>query len=344
MRKETTMKKILGWALAALLAAAVVTATVSIVASGDGQHVKVTFGVKLNEAGQTQYDQLEQATEETPALAHDDLKSKEGETPPPLVAASNQQAALEQTFGGVLATPEPQRLVKLVRNYSSRNGARPALLIVHTTESPDAHGLADLLGLNAWFNNPSAQASSNFGDDAEGNIIEMVPDTQKAWAQAYFNPWAISVEQIAYARYTAADWATRLPEVQATARIFAAEAKKWGIPIRRGAVSGCSIVRSGIVTHNDLGACGGGHHDPGTGYPLAALIKMTAAYAGTPQVTPAVRALRARAGYWAWLAWSLGEKPWQGYRAFTAAVRPHVPKLIPDVWWTRRAAFVGSRA
>lgn len=337
-------RKRLGAAISALVAAIGLTVLVDVTSDNAGHpQTKVTFGVKLNPAGQTQYEQLKQAAAATPALAHNDLKSVEGETPPATVATANQQTALEQTYGGVLATPEPQTLTQLVRNYSGRNGARPAILVVHTTESPDVHGTADLLGLAAWFNNPNAQASSNYGDDLDGNTILMVPDTQKAWTQAYFNPWSISVEQIGRAAFTPADWANRLPEIQATARIFASEATKWGIPIRRGAVSGCSIIRSGIVTHNDLGQCGGGHHDPGAGYPLDLLIKLTQQYAAPPVVTDAVQQLRARTGYYAWLAWTLGERPWKGYRPSTSTVRPHVPALIPGAWWTRRAAFVASR-
>jgi hypothetical protein len=37
--------------------------------------------------------------------------------------------------------------------------------------------------------------------------------------------------------------------------------KRWNIPLRRGAVSGCVPQRSGIIDHSTWGPCGGGHVD-----------------------------------------------------------------------------------
>lgn len=207
-----------------------------------------------------------------------------GETLPPAlavkVAAANK--ALDGEVGRVhpLATPEPKWIVRHVRNYSSRYGAKPLLLVAHDTESPNVRGTQDVLAIVSWFDNVNSQASSNYTTDAEGNTVEMVPDTAKAWTQAYFNPYAISDEMIGHASQTA--W----PETQlrAVAQIFAREAKRWGIPIQLGAVRGCTITRAGIVDHLMLGACGGGHHDNGPRFPMAHFIVLVKQYAA-----PAVR-------------------------------------------------------
>lgn len=58
----------------------------------------------------------------------------------------------------------------------------------------------------------------------------------------------------------------------------------------------------------------------------------------TPQQT-----LRAETGYYAWVAWRLGEGPWRQYGSANASVRPDVPTLIPPTWWHRLAQFLLNR-
>lgn len=212
---------------------------------------------------------------------------EQGEQLPPARAKAledeNQKAALAGTTGPnhpvPLATPEPATITSLVQNYSSRNGARPALLVVHDTESPNTPGsLAGAWAIRAWFNNPASQASSNFTTDCAGNTILMVPDTAKAWTQAGFNSWAISDELIGHASQTRAEWLKCDTQLRAAAKLFAAEASKWGIPVQLGAVSGCTITRAGIVDHKMLGACGGGHHDNGPNFPMAYFISLVKQY------------------------------------------------------------------
>lgn len=63
-----------------------------------------------------------------------------------------------------------------------------------------------------------------------------------------------------------------------------------------------------------------------------------------PKPTPPLDAqLRGRTGYWAWLAWSLGEGDWKPYGRFAKTVRPNVKKLIPPTWWAARVRFLAAR-
>lgn len=146
----------------------------------------------------------------------------------------------------------------LVRNQSSRNGARPALLVLHYTVSSERPGWSDVNAIVSWFDDPRSQASSHYVIDREGHCALLVPETAKAWTQAAFNPWSISVEAIGTGREP--DYLDGAG-LRKLATVFADAAERWGIPVRRGAVSGCRVVRSGIVDHDQLGACGGGHHD-----------------------------------------------------------------------------------
>lgn len=304
-------------------------------AAGTSSSSRTVFGQHLTGAGVKVYDAARSHGIEQP-------RTTPGEELPfdqaaELAAKNNAVPALTPM---TLATPEPSMGVQLVRNYSSRNGRRPVLLVVHDTESPNAAGTQDLKAIAAWFNNPSSQASSNYVTDADGNTLELVPETAKAWTQSWFNGWAISDELIGYASQRS--WPDA--QLRAVARVFAAAAARWGIPVQRGAVSGCSITRPGIVQHSDLGACGGGHHDAGASFPVARFVKLVHdyRYAAAPDVKPRPapkpawysRALKLDP-MWSWFTWRDHGHP--------AGLRPtNVPKLVPAAWWARYATHLGN--
>lgn len=58
--------------------------------------------------------------------------------------------------------------------------------------------------------------------------------------------------------------------------------------------------------------------------------------------TPEER-LRAMTGWFAWVAWRLGEGDWRTYGKLNPRVRPDVPKMIPPDWWKRYADFLRNR-
>jgi hypothetical protein len=53
--------------------------------------------------------------------------------------------------------------------------------------------------------------------------------------------------------------------------------------------------------------------------------------------------LRAKTGYWAWVHWRLGSGNWAHYPPMTRKVRPHVPRVIPPLWWRHYRLFLASR-
>lgn len=63
-----------------------------------------------------------------------------------------------------------------------------------------------------------------------------------------------------------------------------------------------------------------------------------------PKPVPLTKAqkLRAKTGYWSWLAWHFGQGAWRGYKPAAPIVRPHVPKVIPAAWWKLAALHVGG--
>lgn len=169
--------------------------------------------------------------------------------------------------------PRPE-VTKFVRNQSSRGGVAPDTIVLHSTEGPNRAGLVDLRGLGEFFDRASVQASSHVANDAEGNDARYVADERKAWTCASWNPRTLNVEQIGYASQRA--WPDA--QVENTAQWVAYWSRKYGIPIRRA-------HPGGVCFHSDLGAAGGGHHDPGAGFPIEACLRRAEQIAGglTPQ-------------------------------------------------------------
>lgn len=145
-----------------------------------------------------------------------------------------------------------------VVNYSSRQGIAPRLLIVHYTVSPNRVGWSDDYSVYHEFNTPSFQASSNYIIDNEGHCLYIVREADKAWTQAGFNPVGVSIEIINSGSEPTLAGTAGLKKI---AMVLSDAGFRWKIPIRLGAVSGCTVTRSGIVDHYMLGQCGGGHHD-----------------------------------------------------------------------------------
>lgn len=146
---------------------------------------------------------------------------------------------------------------------SSRGGARPRVIVLHITVSHNRPGLADIDAILEYFSHPSTQASSHIVNDAEGHDARCVPDAEKAWTQAAYNPLALSIEQIEYSdKRTRQEWLDgNRRQLDNTAAWIAYWSRKYGIPITRS-------TSHGVCQHRDLGSAGGGHSDCGPGYPL----------------------------------------------------------------------------
>lgn len=171
-----------------------------------------------------------------------------------------------------------ERIKANVVCQSSRGGVKPRLIVLHTTESHNRPGNSDLQAIVDFFNVRSTEASSHVIVDGEGRSAQCVPDEKKAWTQAYFNPWSLSIEQIGFAATKNAVWKKEYRnQLRKVAQYIAYWSKKYDIPIRKGQTSGSRIVKSGVVTHSSLGLTGGGHSDPGVNYP-APLVRALARY------------------------------------------------------------------
>ncbi|HEY4094514.1 MAG TPA: peptidoglycan recognition family protein [Baekduia sp.] len=159
-------------------------------------------------------------------------------------------------------------------NRSSRGGVKPSLIVLHSTESDNRTGSGDLAAVASYLAQPSTQASAHVIVDADGYSARLVADAEKAWHCAGYNSQSLGIEQVGRAAQKA--W-TR-DEIREAARWIARWSHLHGIPIRKGAVKNGKVTRSGVLRHMDLGAVGGGHHDPGSPYPLAAVLSLAKFY------------------------------------------------------------------
>ena len=171
-----------------------------------------------------------------------------------------------------------QRIYIPSPNYSSRGGATPRLLVIHTAE-----GSRTIESLGSFFANPSSQVSSHTGADDKANTVgEYVHRGNKAWTAANANPVAVQIELCAFAGWDSAEW-HRHPNMLANcAAWMAEEAGALGIPLVRLLPSQAQGGGVGVCQHVDLGAWGGGHSDCGPGFPMDEVIAMAGGQPASP--------------------------------------------------------------
>ena len=155
-------------------------------------------------------------------------------------------------------------VVMHISAFSSREGIKPRLIVLHDTEGHNLKGVSDLRSLGQMFENSARtginQRSSHVATDAEGHSARFVNDEDKAWHVGNWNKWTLGIEQIGKA--SQASWPNA--QLLETARWIAKGHRDFEIPIQHGKVrqDRLEIVRAGVIRHSELGALGGGHSDP----------------------------------------------------------------------------------
>lgn len=225
--------------------------------------------------------QQQQAAAGNTQAAHSNLRAE----PPQASAPATLKADAKLTPPGQPSIPvhvplatvnQPGCRTLLVRNYSSRLGAPIELGVLHQTISPD-DGWNGVLGNVRWFDTPAAQASSNYiVARSGGQCAYIVPETQKAWAQAGFNRVALSIEVTETGKE--GSYLPPGPGRNRVIQLMIAWHHRWKLPYQHGIVnkSTCTVVKPGFVEHIDLGPCGGGHFDDSP-YSIDPLIAEAAA-------------------------------------------------------------------
>jgi N-acetylmuramoyl-L-alanine amidase len=212
-------------------------------------------------------------------------------------------------------------------NYSSRGGAGVRLIVVHTAE-----GALTIESLGNFFASSSAGVSSHTGaDDKKGVIGEYVKRGNKAWTQGNANPYCVSIELCAFAKWSTSEWNKHPNMLDNCARWIAEEAKAYGIPITKLSPSQVTSGR-GVCQHADLGAYGNDHWDCGGGFPIDKVLDMAR---GGGQEEEVLFVQPPPDWYYPWLDWYVNSKPRE------QSNKPKgVPEKIPQWAWDAEEAFL----
>lgn len=153
----------------------------------------------------------------------------------------------------------PKNSTSIVRRKPKRSRSSIVRIVLHTTE-----GIMNAEDLPPFFRR--VQADSHLAIDRQGDCVRMVPDDEKAWTQAAYNPGSLAIEQCGFARWSKGYWVRHYHHgLYRTVQALARWSIKYGIPLRHS-------VSHGVCQHKDLGRVGGGHVDCGPGYPLRYVI------------------------------------------------------------------------
>jgi hypothetical protein len=205
------------------------------------------------------------------------MPSPTGNADRTLIAVDSE--ALRSKMAKKRTVRRPYEVVHMnVRNQSSRSGPIRAI-VLHDTESKDYPGASDLRAIGNWFDNPQALLRPMFVSTAKDTPLSTFPMGIRHGIALAYNSATLGIEQIGYATFTRAVWSrNHRAQLRKVAQYIAYWSKKYDIPIRKGRGVNGVITKKGIVTHRSLGAAGGGHHDPGLGYPQRAVFALARYY------------------------------------------------------------------
>lgn len=157
------------------------------------------------------------------------------------------------------------------KNFSVTRPAKIDLVVIHTMEAPKSKGRAKQVA--QWFSGVNApEASAHYCVDDE-DVYQCVADTDRAWHAPGVNGRSIGIEHAGYAAQSEAEWLDVYNEnmLRVSAKLVAALAKAYGIPVAWVDDRGLSLGLAGITGHANVTRAlngGKGHTDPGVNFPV----------------------------------------------------------------------------
>ncbi len=155
--------------------------------------------------------------------------------------------------------------------------AKTLFVVLHSQEGDGtAVSLANYLNSTAGGPNP---VSYNLTVDA-ADTVEVVPVNEGPWAAADANDIGVHICFAgSRAAWTRDQWIARGDMLKRGAKAVAAACKQFDIPaVKVLSTNGWPVTPKGIAAHADFGARGGGHTDPGAGFPWPEFVDMVQSY------------------------------------------------------------------
>ena len=162
-------------------------------------------------------------------------------------------------------TPARKPLVQYdARGYVDTHGKqKPVRIVIHTTESHDYPGVADMKGIvDYWARTPEG-LGAHLIIDAEGNTALCGNPDQVMYAVSRRNTGSVHIELVGRARFIPSIWWTRLKQLNKAAKWCAWLNLEYGIPLQ-------FHVDNGISGHRHQP--NQTHWDPGVFFPMKYLI------------------------------------------------------------------------
>ena len=107
-------------------------------------------------------------------------------------AGDNTPQAKGGTDNGIQSTDYGPAIWLSSPNYSSRGGSAIREAVIHTTEG-------NYSGAISWLRNPASQASAHYVvRSSDGQITQLVRESQKAWHARNHNPYSLGIEHEAF--------------------------------------------------------------------------------------------------------------------------------------------------
>lgn len=180
--------------------------------------------------------------------------------------------------GGVSLTvdwvPAPQERYRWAQR-------KPRGIVLHSAETWERSSVAESLGQYLAGPNGPTGASWHYADD-DDSIVQSVEDQHIAWHAGVVNAYTIGIEQAGRASQTAEQWGDPYSSrmLERTALLLAYLSARHGIPL---VFVPAAVIASqhqhggfrGVSTHWEVTKAfrvKGGHTDPGTNYPMAAVL------------------------------------------------------------------------
>lgn len=170
-----------------------------------------------------------------------------------------------------MTRPVPRPPSATTESFQTQGENACRLIVLHSTEGGSPSSVVRTLR--------ARRLGIHWITGENGSVIRGVDSNLATAHVAAYNDESIGIEQCGFASYRRSRWMQNTAQLLVVAWIVAYEAQRHGIPIelvepKWPASSHNHDLAHGVTTHSRLGSVGGGHHDPGDGYPLQHVLGM----------------------------------------------------------------------